>query len=272
MRPSPPRGRALAPPRWNKDTRWSESGSSPNRGAGVRGKRPGRADRRAGLPGFIMANAGVDRSNLEDGYAAEHVAVAGAERSGWPPRGRLHKPPRPAFRHRGSASFISDSWGARRGATARSVSRSASRGLPALLDMLRAAGSVGARLRVTGQIGFAGTILIASAESLRHGPGPTKEAGRVIAGRLGGCAPRRGRGADSSLQRGTCFGMSAKRKKAAAWRRRAGRAGLAAPSSRWGLSRIRARGGESHVVGNKGDDFEISGLFDLARFSRQRSL
>jgi coenzyme F420-0:L-glutamate ligase / coenzyme F420-1:gamma-L-glutamate ligase len=112
--------------------------------------------------GFIMANAGVDRSNIDPDIAAEPVLLlpsdpdASAE--------RLHKRLAAHFRKR-LGVVITDSWGRawRRGTVGVALGVA---GLPALIDMRGRPDLFGHALRVT-QTGFADEI--ASAASLVMG-------------------------------------------------------------------------------------------------------
>ena len=112
--------------------------------------------------GFIMANAGVDRSNIEADIAAEPVLLLPRDPDA--SARRLHEQLAAHFGNR-LGVIISDSWGRawRQGTVGVALGVA---GLPALLDMRGRPDLFGRELRVT-QTGFADEI--ASAASLVMG-------------------------------------------------------------------------------------------------------
>src|SRR5262249_4767824 len=112
--------------------------------------------------GFIMANAGVDRSNIDPDIAAQPVLVlpSDPDASAPPLRERLGA----HFRSRPGV-IVTDSWGRawRRGTVGVALGAA---GLPALMDLRGRPDLFGHELRVT-QTGFADEI--ASAASLLMG-------------------------------------------------------------------------------------------------------
>ena len=112
--------------------------------------------------GFIMANAGVDRSNIDPDVAAEPVLLLPSDPDA--SAAGLHKRLTAQFRKR-LGVIITDSWGRawRRGTVGVALGVA---GLPALIDMRGRPDLFGRELRVT-QTGFADEI--ASAASLLMG-------------------------------------------------------------------------------------------------------
>jgi coenzyme F420-0:L-glutamate ligase/coenzyme F420-1:gamma-L-glutamate ligase len=112
--------------------------------------------------GFIMANAGVDRSNIDSDVTAEPVLLLPSNPDG--SAAGLHKRFTAQFRKR-LGVIITDSWGRawRRGTVGVALGVA---GLPALIDMRGRPDLFGRELHVT-QIGFADEI--ASAASLVMG-------------------------------------------------------------------------------------------------------
>ena len=112
--------------------------------------------------GFIMANAGVDRSNIDPAVAAEPVLLLPSDPDA--SAARLHERLATHFRTRFGV-IVTDSWGRawRHGTVGVALGVA---GLPALLDLRGRPDLFGRELRVT-QIGFADEI--ASAASLVMG-------------------------------------------------------------------------------------------------------
>jgi coenzyme F420-0:L-glutamate ligase / coenzyme F420-1:gamma-L-glutamate ligase len=112
--------------------------------------------------GFIMANAGVDRSNIDPDFATEPVLLLPSDPDA--SAARLHKRLTAQFRKR-LGVIITDSWGRawRHGTVGVALGVA---GLPALIDMRGRPDLFGRELHVT-QTGFADEI--ASAASLLMG-------------------------------------------------------------------------------------------------------
>jgi coenzyme F420-0:L-glutamate ligase / coenzyme F420-1:gamma-L-glutamate ligase len=112
--------------------------------------------------GFIMANAGVDRSNIDPDIAAEPVLLLPSDPDA--SAARLRERLAAHFRSR-PAVIVTDSWGRawRRGTVGVALGAA---GLPALMDLRGRPDLFGQELRVT-QTGFADEI--ASAASLIMG-------------------------------------------------------------------------------------------------------
>jgi coenzyme F420-0:L-glutamate ligase / coenzyme F420-1:gamma-L-glutamate ligase len=112
--------------------------------------------------GFIMANAGVDRSNIDPDVAAEPVLLLPSDPDA--SAARLREQLTAHFRSRPGV-IVTDSWGRawRRGTVGVSLGAA---GLPALMDLRGRPDLFGQELRVT-QTGFADEI--ASAASLIMG-------------------------------------------------------------------------------------------------------
>src|SRR6266566_3473694 len=175
--------------------------------------------------GFIMANAGVDRSNIDPDVAAEPALLLPSDPDA--SAARLRERLAAHFRSRPGV-IVTDSWGRawRRGTVGVALGAA---GLPALMDLRGRPDLFGHELRVT-QTGFADEI--ASAASLIMGQGDEGRPTVLVRGLTWSGAP--------SPAAALCGGV--------------GGAKLAL-----GLSRV-VPGADLMVVANTGDDFEHLGL------------
>ena len=181
--------------------------------------------------GFIMANAGVDRSNVDPatGVGAGAAAAGRSRRLG----GGACAIASPRTFGKRLGVIISDSFGRawRRGTVGVALGVA---GLPALIDMRGQPDLFGRALRVT-QTGFADEI--AAAASLLMGQADEARPAVLVRGLSWSAPASPAAGADPPGRRGL-VPMSARDAGSVAWSRC--RAASAAPSSRLGLSRVMA--------------------------------